>query len=169
MIHRQLIEMDRSIEHKIIRGMREYFGDELVSLVLFGSQARGTADEHSDIDLLVIVEEVPSDWRKQRDIVNELRMCPELVKLPVSIFLQSPNVVRASLDTVQPLLFGILKDYKVLYDPEDFFETQAQIYRKHMQEWDVQEVDDYVWRVGIIAEDAKKRANSASILSGGKD
>ncbi len=161
--------MDELIEHKIIEEMKRYFGSELVSVELFGSQARGTADEHSDIDLVVIVEIIPSDWRQQRDIINKLTRSPNFMGLPISVILKSPDVVEASLDSVQPLLFGILKSYKALYDPEGFFETQAQIYRKHMEEWDVQEVDDHVWQVGIIAEDAKKRADSASVLSGGRD
>jgi predicted nucleotidyltransferase len=160
--------MDKSLEQKITKEIKNHFGPELVSIVLFGSQARGAADEHSDIDLVVIAEGIPSDWRQQRDIVNKIIMSPELIRLPVSIILKSPDVVRASLDTVQPLLFGILKSYKVLYDPENFFETQAQIYRERMREWDVQEIEDHVWRVGVISEDAKKRANSKSLLSGSK-
>ena len=140
--------MDELIEHKIIKEMKKHFGSELVSVVLFGSQARGTADEHSDIDLVVIAEGVPYDWREQGRIITELRKSPGLTGLPVSIILKSPGAVIASLDAVQPLLFGILKSYKVLYDPEGFFETQAQIYRRHMEEWDVQEIDDHVWRVG---------------------
>jgi len=160
--------MDRSLEQKITKEIKNHFGTELVSIVLFGSQARGTADEHSDIDLLVIAEGVPSDWRQQRDIVNKIIMSPELINLPVSIILKSPDVVKASLDTVQPLLFGILKGYKVLYDPTQFFEIQAQIYRERMREWDVKEIGDHVWEVGIIAENAKRRANSKGLLSGGK-
>jgi len=161
--------MDESVEQTIIEEMKSYFGDRLVSIVLFGSQARGTANEHSDIDLVVIVDNIPSDWRQQRDIINKLTRSPNFMGLPISVILKSPDVVEASLDSVQPLLFGILKSYKALYDPEGFFETQAQIYRKHMEEWDVQEVDDHVWRVGIIAEDAKKRADSASVPPGSRD
>jgi predicted nucleotidyltransferase len=160
--------MDKAIEHTIIEEMKEYFGSELMSVVLFGSQARGTADEHSDIDLVVIAESIPKDWRQQDEMINELRMSPGLVKLPVSIILKSPDVVRASLDTVQPLLFGILKSYKVLYDPSSFFERQAEVYRKRMQEWDVQEIGDHVWEVGVIARNAKREANSKGFLSGSK-
>lgn len=83
-----------------------------------------------------------------------------MTRLPVSIILKSPDVVIGSLDAVQPLLFGILKSYKALYDLDNFFETQAEVYRKHMQEWDVQEIDDHVWQVGIIAEEAKRKAMS---------
>ena len=160
--------MDKSIEHKIIEEIKKHFGCKLTSVVLFGSQARGTADEHSDIDLVVIAEGTPSDWRQQDEIITELRMSPGLISLPVSIILKSPGVVRASLDTVQPLLFGILKSYKVLYDPSSFFERQAEVYRKRMQEWDVREIGDHVWEVGVIARNAKRKANSKGFLSGSK-
>jgi len=160
--------MDKSTKDKIIKEIEKQFGTGLVSVVLFGSQARGTADRYSDIDLIVIAEGIPFDWREQREIVNELIMSPELIHSPVSIILKSPDVMKASLDTVQPLLFGILKSYEVLYDPQNFFEMQAQIYRKHMQEWDVQEIGEHVWKVGIIAGNAKREANSEGILSGSK-
>ena len=158
--------MDKSVEHTIIEEMKKYFGDQLVSVVLFGSQARGTADEHSDIDLVVIAEGVPKDWRQQDEMIIELKVSPGLINLPVSIILKSPDVVKASLDTVQPLLFGILKSYRVLYDPDNFFETQAQTYRRHMQEWDVREIGDHVWKVGAAPEDAREKTDSASLLSG---
>jgi len=160
--------MDKAIEHTIIEEMKRHFGSELMSVVLFGSQARGTADEHSDIDLVVIVEGVSSDWHEQKESILELTMSPKLFALPVSIILKSPDVVKASLDTIQPLLFGILKGYRVLYDPEDFFETQAQIYRERMREWNVLEIGDHVWKVGATAEYAKKKANRAGFLSGSK-
>ncbi len=160
--------MDERIEHTIIEEMKRYFGSELVSVVLFGSQARGTADEHSDIDLVVIVEGMSPEWGEQKEIILELKTSPKLTALPVSIILKSPDVVKASLDTIQPLLFGILKSYRVLYDPEGFFETQAQIYRERMQEWDVQEIGDHVWEVGVIARDAKRKADSKGFLSGSK-
>ncbi len=160
--------MDELIEHKIIEEMRRYFGSELVSVVLFGSQARGTAGEYSDIDLVVIVEGMSSEWDEQKEIILELKMSPKFFGLPVSIILKSPDVVKASLDTIQPLLFGILKSYRVLYDPAGFFETQAQIYRERMQEWDVQEIGDHVWEVGVIARNAKRKANSKGFLSGSK-
>ena len=160
--------MDERTEHTIIEEMKRYFGSELVSVVLFGSQARGTADEHSDIDLVVIVEGMSSEWDEQKEIILELKMSPKLLALPVSIILKSPDVVKASLETIQPLLFGILKSYRVLHDPEGFFEAQAGIYRERMQEWNVREIGDHVWKVGATPEDAKKKADSASLLSGSK-
>jgi predicted nucleotidyltransferase len=151
--------MDKAIENRIVEGIKRYFGSRIISIVLFGSQARGTATEHSDIDLVVIVKGMPSNWRKQKEINIEVRWIEELSDLPVSIILKNPTTVKSSLSVIQPLLFGILKSYKVLYDPTNFFETQAEIYRKKMKKWKVEEIADHTWRVGVIAEDARRRIN----------
>ena len=156
--------MDKDIENRIIEGIKKHYGNKLVSIVLFGSQARGTATEYSDIDLVVIAKRVPSNWRKQDEIIRKVRWSDELFDLPISIILKSPYNIESILNTVQPLLFGILKSYKILYDPTNFFETQAEIYRKNMKKWKVEEIGEDAWRVGVIADEAKKRANSRSIL-----
>ena len=39
------------------RGLKQALGDELESVILFGSQARGEARADSDIDVLVIVRD----------------------------------------------------------------------------------------------------------------
>jgi len=151
--------MDKDIENKIVEELKKFFGDKLASIVLFGSQARGTANEHSDIDLVVIAKGIPSDWRKQDEVIREVRWSEGLSDLPISIILKSPYSVKSILNTIQPLLFGILKSYKILYDLEDFFEKQAKIYRKNMKDWKVIEIGDQVWEVGIIAENARRRIN----------
>lgn len=38
------------------RRLRSLFGDRLRGVVLFGSHARGEADEYSDVDVLVVVD-----------------------------------------------------------------------------------------------------------------
>lgn len=53
---------------ELVRGT---YGDEVVRLVLFGSQARGEATEHSDIDVGVILKTI-TDRRVVRDRLGEL-------------------------------------------------------------------------------------------------
>jgi uncharacterized protein len=50
--------------------LRERFADRLRAIVLFGSFARGTADEDSDIDLLVLVDALTPDeqWEASGDV-----------------------------------------------------------------------------------------------------
>jgi uncharacterized protein len=50
------------------RRLRERFGNQLREMRLFGSHARGTAREDSDIDVFVLLEQC--DYSVQRDVLN---------------------------------------------------------------------------------------------------
>ena len=47
-------------------GLQELYGDRLVRVVMYGSQARGDAGSESDIDLLVVLREMESPWDELR-------------------------------------------------------------------------------------------------------
>ncbi len=48
MIHKNLID-------ELKRRLNEYYGERFKGLILFGSEARGEATPHSDVDLLVLL------------------------------------------------------------------------------------------------------------------
>ena len=52
--------MKDSTLRQIVKIYRDYLGDALFSMVLFGSHARGEAKETSDYDLLIIAEGLPA-------------------------------------------------------------------------------------------------------------
>lgn len=48
--------------------IRAQFGDQVIDLRLFGSFARGEANEESDVDVAVVLEHV--DWRTKREVID---------------------------------------------------------------------------------------------------
>ena len=58
--------------------LRSHYGERLVELVLFGSRARGEAQEQSDYDVLVVLEGDVSSSR-ERQAVGDIvyRLCSE--------------------------------------------------------------------------------------------
>jgi len=54
--------------------LRNRFGDNLRDVVLFGSQANGTAHKHSDYDFLIVLKE-NVDWKIEGEISD---LCYEI-------------------------------------------------------------------------------------------
>lgn len=48
-----------------VERLQAAFGDKLVGVALYGSRARGEAGPHSDVDLLVIVRDLPAHWQER--------------------------------------------------------------------------------------------------------
>jgi len=46
----------KSILHRLKQNLADLYGDRLLHLTLFGSQARGDAESGSDIDVLVVLK-----------------------------------------------------------------------------------------------------------------
>ena len=57
---------DDPILHECRRVLESFYGDRLKGIVLYGSSARGTDTEESDIDLLILLE-------GPVDVVHEIR------------------------------------------------------------------------------------------------
>ena len=81
-------------------------------VLLFGSHARGTADAWSDVDLLVVMEEVAD---KRRAAVEMRRA---LSDLPVSkdIVVTTPEEIARRGKVVGSVLRAALRDAKVIYE-----------------------------------------------------
>lgn len=67
----------RSILDELRQRLHALYGDDLLNLVLFGSQARGDADPGSDIDVLVVLDRpvVPgAEIERTGEIVADLSL-----------------------------------------------------------------------------------------------
>jgi len=68
-----MTEKLQTILSEIRLGLEGLYGDRLKGLVLYGSQARGDAEEGSDIDVAVILSE-PIDLAEEVNRTGELRV-----------------------------------------------------------------------------------------------
>src|SRR5688572_19029717 len=57
-----------AIARAVARDLRVLYGERLRRVLLFGSWARGDAHPESDIDLLVVLDEVEDRWREHERI-----------------------------------------------------------------------------------------------------
>jgi len=115
-------KMLNKILNEFLNKCKEKFGDDLISIILFGSYARGTATEYSDIDLLVIVKNLP-ERRIDRHKVLRDEVLYFIFKYGVNI---SPILIKPTdllPKEINPLMYGILTGYKIIYDKNDFWKN----------------------------------------------
>ena len=119
--------------------LKATLGEALVSVVLFGSVARGEATPLSDIDLLVVVENLPPGRFTRQECLRG----PDDAVMARLQNLRSQGVltdVHALLKTpaeavlVRPLYLDMVEDAVILYDRDGFFakvltDLQAALHR----------------------------------------
>jgi predicted nucleotidyltransferase len=106
-----------------VGALRAALGERLVSVVLFGSRARGDAKPESDWDLLVIAEGLPARYMERHSFLRR-RLPPATAG--VSLLAKTPSEFESYLP---PLYLDIALDGKILYDPRGFAATKLNYLR----------------------------------------
>jgi predicted nucleotidyltransferase len=98
-----------------------FYKDNLISLVIFGSVARGVATEESDVDLMIIAEDLPDGRVRRISQFEDLEF--HIKKLCKFNFFLSP-IIKTKEEVLKgsPLFWDMLDSSIILYDKEGFFE-----------------------------------------------
>lgn len=84
--------------------IKQLYGEQMDSLILYGSYARGDANEESDIDVLVLLKEMQSPYseiRKMGKINNSYLLTYEFIISPI------PTTTESFLNHETPLYRNI--------------------------------------------------------------
>lgn len=100
------------------------WGADLVAIVLLGSFARGDTHQYSDVDLLLVVNHLPQDWRERGALELSFERLGLRWGKPLQVILVEPEEVRWAVDTIMPLLLEIREGYRRLVDRGGFFEKE---------------------------------------------
>ena len=101
---------------EFLKFCKKKFRDELVSIVLFGSYARGTAKKYSDIDLLVIVEKLPeSVWDREKLLDEIVWKILKEMHIRISPILVERSEIEIHARWPNPLFYGIILGYRILF------------------------------------------------------
>lgn len=116
-----------TIVERLVAGLRAHYGDRLISVALFGSVARETPREDSDIDFLIVARDLPRGRTArvaeflpvERQLESWLAAPrPGLLPIALSPVFKSPEEVEAG----SPLFLDMIEDARILYDREALLE-----------------------------------------------
>lgn len=135
--------MDR-FEKALVDSFLRVFGDRLVSLVLYGSYARGDFREDSDVDLIVVLDDIVDRYalHLELDKVEEL-LAPTLRCFNLHGFnpVLSPVVLSVEqAKSIRPLYLDAVFDAKILYDKGNFMTSIFERLRRRLEEYGARRV-----------------------------
>jgi predicted nucleotidyltransferase len=126
------IQMEEAL-NEFIEKLEDGLENHLVSVVLFGSCARGDWDEKSDLDLLIIVKEYDEIEPLLIDIGVEIVLNYGVSIVPIIWDVEDLN---ANIKYKSPLFLTLLLGYRILYDEVNFFRNKVRgIKKKEMPEF----------------------------------
>lgn len=109
--------------------LRKKFGENLVSIVLFGSAARGTAKPESDLDLCVVLEQAPRSTSEKIDIMLAAQK-ESKIEEPFSYIVYSRQEAMEN----RPLFLDMTIHAKILFDKDGFFAGRLEALKKRLKE-----------------------------------
>lgn len=80
-------------------------------IMLFGSIARGTYNQYSDIDLLIISDEKPT-----KDQISKIKTFINELSVSADILIHSQSEIDVAVKISHSFLAGILKNAKTVYE-----------------------------------------------------
>ena len=128
---------------KVVDTYKEFLGERLVSIVLFGSRARGDASESSDYDFFIIAEDLPEKLFKRKLFIR--RPLKGQFKEKLSITAKTPGEMANSFPS---LFLDLSLDGLILYDKEGFFEHLQKKIKNIISQAGLQrrkDREDYYW------------------------
>jgi len=135
-------EFYKGILERFLELLKETFGDSLISLVLYGSVARGEAKADSDIDILLILRDPPNNYHRrldqvlgvQSDLEREEVFKTMSRRLGIEPFLSHIILSKEEADENRYIYLDMVEDAKILYDRDNFFARRLEGIRKRLRE-----------------------------------
>lgn len=144
--------MNNNIISELETALKQKLNNDLLSIILFGSFVKGNFTSTSDIDVLVICEAPPKDWRERDKMVLELTENVEIkYGTPIHMTLASKEEITHAIESVSPLMLEIYDANKIVYDKYNFFKQLIVEYRKNLYRWQAKKIEKGIWKIPGLA------------------
>lgn len=148
----------RRVAEEFTALLKRELGEQLTSVVLYGSVARGQARKESDIDLLIVVAGSREDRRALEDRICNLSLdfedgplMSELYRSGWRGIIQYVLFSEEEALLTRPFYLDIAEDGQILFDREGFFQGKLARLRQRMQELGTRRIylgkDRWMWKL----------------------
>ena len=133
-----MIEPYNTVVRRLLQLLLERYGDDFITLAVFGSVARMEMRKDSDIDLLIVIRSLPkSKLKRQIEFAKIEENLDDLIekfeKEGYTITL-SPIIRRPEeISRIPPILLDMVEDAIIVYDRGQFFQKIIGKLKKEME------------------------------------
>lgn|SRR4030065_2477323 len=144
------------LEGKLLSEIKSYYGERLISVVIFGSVARGAQRPDSDVDLLIIARGLPKGRmnrvREFHTIEDNMDSFLNILKTEgvytyISPIFKTPEEAEKG----SPLFLDMVEDARILFDRRKFFSEVLDKLKSRLKELGAKRV----WRGDVWFWDLK--------------
>lgn len=136
--------MNKDFASRLVEAYKTYLGNKLISIVFFGSRARGNYSKSSDYDILIIAEPLPERHLAR---MSYIRGAPLLnFEENISVIAKTPEEFDSCFP---PLYLDIALDGKILIDKNKFIEKRLKKIREIIETSSLHRVkrgNEFFWR-----------------------
>jgi len=132
----QLIEYIRNnLEEK-----RNSLPMDIKATVLFGSWAKGTATSDSDVDLLIVADDINPIRHRRGEEIAQVKRC--LLALTLDVLLYTKDEVISNFINHNPLFLDVAEDGKIISDEGEFLQNLISQTKDYIRQKDIKRFGD---------------------------
>lgn len=137
---------------ELTAALRKEFDQNLISIALFGSIVKRTSTATSDIDVIVICENLPKDWRaRDKKVLDLTEAIERKYTRSIHMTLLGKEEISMAGDLISPLMLEIYDINEIVLDKDDYFKNLLNDLKVNLKTLHAKKIQYGVWQIPGMA------------------